>query len=117
MSTEPASISELFPVFADELEELTRRAGRLDLTAQIRALAVVERCRCGEDNCAQFFTAPPPRGRYPTGHWNLLLPADSGLIVLDVVEETIVAIEVLDRPDVKTLLDAYLPPTPRMPDE
>ena len=38
-----------------------------------------------------------------------LLAAKLGLIALDVVDGTIVAIEVLDRPDVKQALDAVLP--------
>jgi hypothetical protein len=60
-----------------------------------------------------FLTAPPPNGPYGAGHTNVMLPASSGLIVLDVIDDRIVAVEVLDRPDVKPLLDAYLSPGPR----
>lgn len=107
MST--ASINELFPAFAAELEALTDSAGRQDLTEQIRRLPVLDRCRCGERNCAHFYTAPKPAGAYGPGHSNLMLPAARGLIVLDIVDRAIVAVEVLDRPDVKRILDEYLP--------
>jgi hypothetical protein len=43
------------------------------------------------------------------GHSNLVLDTTSGMVVLDVVDNAIVAVEVLDRPDVKELLDRYLP--------
>jgi hypothetical protein len=38
-----------------------------------------------------------------------MLPTERGLVVLDLVSGSIVAVEVLDRP-VKAPLDLYLPP-------
>jgi len=74
-----------------------------------RHLERAGRCTCGESNCAHFYTAPTPTFAYGSGHSNLALEADSGLLVLDLVGHAIVAVEVLDRPDVKALLDAALP--------
>lgn len=37
-----------------------------------------------------------------------MLPASRGLIVLDLVDGMIVAVEILDRPYVKVLLDEYI---------
>jgi hypothetical protein len=102
------TINDLFSAFASELEGLTLSAGRGELAAQIRELPVLDRCRCGQSNCAHFYTAPKPTGAYGPGHTNLMLPASRGLIVLDLVDGIIVAVEILDRPDVKGSLDAYI---------
>jgi hypothetical protein len=103
------TVDEIFPAFAAELESLTAQAGRNDLVQQIRDLPVLDRCDCGQGNCAHFYTAPKPTGSYGPGHSNVMLPATRGLIVYDVVDGRIAAIEVLDRPDVKEVLDRYLP--------
>ena len=104
-----ATVSEVFPKFCGELEDLVRSAGHLELIGQIRDLPIVSRCTCGDFGCAHFYTATPPQGPYSPGHSNVLLAAKLGFIALDVVDGTIVAIEVLDRPDVKQTLDAVLP--------
>jgi hypothetical protein len=104
------TVRDVFPAFVDELVELCRRAGSPELGEQIPELPVVARCTCGQNNCAHFYTAPPPLHSYPPGHRNVVLPAKRGLIVLCVVDERVVAVEVLDRHDVKARLDAHLPP-------
>src|SRR4051794_24921248 len=109
MSISSRTIGELFPAFAGELEVLAAEAGRSDLVEQIKLLPVLTRCSCGEDNCAHFYTAAEPVGAYGTGHASVLLPSRTGLVVLDVLVDRVVAVEVLDRPDVKAPLDAYLP--------
>jgi len=103
------TIGELFPRFCVELQDLASSAGRPDLAGQIPTLPIVGRCTCGESNCAHFYTAPPPTAAYGPGHSCLALEPDCGLLVLDLVNDAIVAVEVLDRPDVKSLLDAALP--------
>ncbi len=104
------TVSELFPAFAEELVDMVRRSERPQLAVQIPSLRVIDRCRCGARGCAHFYTAPPPRGSYGPGHDNIMLePAGDELIILDIVGEKIVAVEVLDRPDVGALLDQYLP--------
>lgn len=112
MSSPRQTVRELFPAFAAELETLCRSEGRADLAEQVGALPVVARCDCGQANCAHFYTAPPPKGSYGPGHANVVLPADRGLVVLDVVNGRIAAVEVLDRPDVKQALDGYLSASP-----
>lgn len=102
------TINEIFSAFAAELESLTKEAGRADLVGQIRDLPVLARCDCGQRNCAHFYTAPKPTGSYGPGHVNVVLPAARGLIVYDVVNGSIAAIEVLDRSDVKEALDRYV---------
>lgn len=110
MSVSRRTVEELFPRFAAELANLCRREGHPNLADQIGTLPIVDRCTCGEANCAHFFTAPPPRGSYGAGHSNVVLPAELGMIVLDIIDGRIVAVEVLDRPEVKRALDEYLSP-------
>jgi len=101
-------LRDVFPEFVAELVALVEASSRPELAGQIPTLEVVDRCRCGDGNCAHFYTAPRPAGAYPEGHANVLLRARRGLIVLDVVGTDVVAVEVLDRPDVKMRLDAAL---------
>ena len=82
---------------------------RDDLAVQVPHLTIVARCTCGDPGCAHFYTEPPPVGAYGPDHSNLSLPAASGILILDLVADRVVAIEVLDRPDVKEPLDEYLP--------
>jgi hypothetical protein len=51
-------LTEMLPVLAQELQQLLQAQGRLELAAQIPGLAIVERCRCGDDFCASFYTQP-----------------------------------------------------------
>jgi hypothetical protein len=103
-----ATVRDIFPEFSDELVRLVQSSARPELADQIPSLPVVDRCGCGQSNCALFYTAPRPSGAYGPGHSNVLLDPKKGLIVLDVVEGRVVAVEVLDRPDVKRRLDAGL---------
>ena len=75
------TVQEILPVFVTELENLTVAAGRADLVQQIRSLPILDRCDCGQGNCAHFYTEPKPAGSYGPGHTNLLLPSERGLIV------------------------------------
>jgi hypothetical protein len=102
------TLGELMPVFAAELEELLRHAGRAELVPQVRGLAVLDRCGCGGDSCAYFYTRPKAVGLEGPICSLPLAPA-KGMVVLDLLRPRIVAVEVLDRPDVKQLLDRCLP--------
>jgi hypothetical protein len=97
------------PAFATELEDLVRRAGRVDLAPQIRDLLVLDRCDCGDDGCAHFYTAAKPTGAYGPTHSNVLLPSTKGTVVLDLLGDRIAAVEVFDRPHIKAVLDRHLP--------
>jgi|SRR6478735_5413242 len=114
MSFEPDTtslIETVLPAFAQEIVALLAAAERSNLASQVRNLRIVDRCRCGQEDCSHFYTAQKPQGAYGPGHSNLVLDTTSGMVVLDIVDGVIVAIEVLDRPDVKALLDLYLPAT------
>jgi hypothetical protein len=108
-SIRPATIRELLPTFCTELQSLIRAAGRADLVDQVERLPIVARCTCSDDDCAHFYTTQPPNGKYGVGHANLLLGSSQGFVALDLVDDAIVAVEVLDRPDVKGPLDAAFP--------
>ena len=111
-SREVEKVAAVLPAFAAELHSLIRASTRPDLADQLAGLRIVDRCTCGETECAHFYTAPKPSGAYGPGHSNLILDSTRGMVVLDVVGDAIVAIEVLDRPDVKGPLDRYLPLAP-----
>jgi hypothetical protein len=84
--------------------------GRSDLAQQVPMLVVRDRCRCGDDFCAMFYTAPPPPSGQAWGpdHKNVMLEPTTGDVILDVVQDRIVAVEVLYRPDVRQALLALL---------
>ena len=95
------------PAFCSELEQLLE--GMPDLRQQVKGLEVVARCTCGSPTCAHFYTAPRPSESYGYGHENICLNPNTGDVILDLVARVIVAVEVLDRPDVKVVLDRHLP--------
>ncbi len=98
---------DLVPTFAEELGRLLMQAGRPELAAQASGLPVVARCRCGEANCGTSYNVPPPNGPWGPKHQSILLPSTDGLVVVDVLEDRIVCVEVLDRPDVSDALTRW----------
>jgi hypothetical protein len=90
----------VLPGLAEELSALLAEQGHTGLARQVQDLRVFDRCRCGDDNCATFYTAPPPEGAWGPGHTNVVVEKAKGLVVLDVVHDKIVCVEVLDRSDV-----------------
>lgn len=95
--------------FAAELRESLVRQGRDDLATQLLTLPLVDRCRCGDDFCATFYTSKRPAGSYGAGHSNLVVESREGMIILDLVQDRIHCVEVLYRPDVRDALFAVLP--------
>jgi hypothetical protein len=81
--------------FLTELRSLLATAGEDGLALQVESLSVVDRCRCGDDFCATFYSEPRPRGAYGAGHRNVVLSPEVGMLILDVVNERIVTVEVL----------------------
>ena len=104
----PILVSEALPEFADELQRLLSREHQ-DLAAQVPHLRIVDRCPCGQDDCATFHTEPRPRRRHPRGTKGLLLESGIGILVLHVFKRRIVCVEVLDRPEVRQVLDRVSP--------
>jgi hypothetical protein len=102
-------LTEILPVLADELELLLKKSGEPELAAQVPQLAIVDRCRCGDDFCASFYTEPKPEGTYGAGHRCMELEPAKGMLILDVVAGAIVHVEVLYRDEIRKQLIAALP--------
>jgi len=102
-------VVDLVPDLAAELARLLQAAGRRDLADQLSTLRIVERCRCRDDFCATFYTAPPPRGAWGPGHETVALHPDEGYLNIDVLNGQIVSVEVLYRNNVRDLLRTLLP--------
>jgi hypothetical protein len=73
--------------------EISQTAGHDDLAKQIANLKIISRCHCGDDFCATFYTKPKPRG-YGAGRKSIDLDPQQGMIILDVMDGSIVEVEV-----------------------
>jgi hypothetical protein len=102
-------LAETLPQLARELEELLKRQGEPELAAQVSHLAIVDRCRCGDEFCSSFYTQPKPDGRCGPYHRCMDLDADEGMLIVDVVADTIAHVEVLNRDDIRKKLVEALP--------
>jgi hypothetical protein len=102
-------LSDLMPEVAEELRTLISKSEFPELANQISGLRIVDRCQCGENSCATFYTAPPPNGAWGPGHENVLLDTKDGFFVLDLLNQKIVCVDVLDRKDIKKKLDEVFP--------
>ena len=102
-------LSVALPTFYAELERLLKQAKEPELTAQLPGLVVVDRCRCGDDFCASFYTQPKPKGAYGPDLRTLELEPDQGMIILDILNGKIAHVDVLYRVDIRTALLAVLP--------
>jgi hypothetical protein len=81
---------------AEELRILLINDNQNELASQIEMLHI-DRCRCGDDFCATFYTAPKPKGAWGAQHETIPLDCEGGYLNLDVVDGKIVSIEVLYR--------------------
>ncbi len=102
-------LTDVLPRLARELEQLLKERREFDLAAQVSTLAIVDRCRCGDDFCSSFYTQPKPEGRYGPNHRCLDLDAKKGMVILDVVSGVIAHVEVLNRDDIRTPLITAFP--------
>ena len=102
-------LTKVLPLFADELEQLLKKEGESELAAQVPQLNIVDRCRCGDDFCASFYTQPKPAGAYGPGHRSMVLEPAEGMLILDVVADAIACVEVLYRNDIRDKLLSVLP--------
>jgi hypothetical protein len=105
----PNLLSMALPTFYKELERLVGQKNEPELASQLPGLLIVDRCRCGDDFCAAFYTQPKPHGSFGPGHRCLELEPEQGMILLDVVDGKIAQVEVLYRNEVRTELLAVLP--------
>lgn len=104
-----ALLVDCLPEFSDELQSLLREGGRPDIAEQIGQMQLVDRCRRGDDFCATFYTGPRPEGSYGPNHENVELPAREGMIILDLVDGSVQAVEVLYRDEIRSRLQTLLP--------
>jgi len=102
-------LTDTLPAFAAELRQLLEEQGEPELAAQVAGLMIFDRCRCGDDFCATFYTQPKPEGSFGSGHHNLRLVPRKGMLILDVVSGEIACVEVLDRSDVREKVLSVLP--------
>lgn len=103
------SLAIALPSLAQELRMLLIEAEELELAAQVSGLEIVDRCRCGDDFCATFYTQPKPLGSYGSGHRNVALTPEKGWLILDVVDGQIMCVEVLYRDEIREALLAVAP--------
>jgi hypothetical protein len=99
-------LTDTLPALATELRQLLIEEGEPELAAQVSGLMIFDRCRCGDDFCATFYTQLKPEGGFGPGHRNVRLMPEEGMLILDVVAGKIACVEVLDRSDTKEKLDA-----------
>ncbi len=102
-------LADVLPSLANELRQLLEEQGEPKLAAQVPGLMILDRCRCGDDFCATFFTQPKPQARFGPSHRNVALTPAKGMLILDVVGEAIAWVEVLYRDEVRQKLLAVLP--------
>jgi hypothetical protein len=102
-------LKELLPELADDLIAQFERDGEHQLAAQVSSLPIIDRCRCGDDFCATFYTAPKPKDAWGVGHETIPLDAEDGYLNVDVVEGKIVSIEVLYRDEIREKLLSHMP--------
>jgi len=105
----PRSLQHTLPELADELSRLLQEAGHECLARQVPALTIMDRCRCGDEFCATFYTQPKPLGAYGAGHENIELEPERGMLILDVVRGSIARVEVLYRDEIRRALLAAVP--------
>ena len=109
MPTNSKLLIDLFPELSLELEQLLFEQGESDLARQVSRLPIVDRCRCEDDFCGMFYVLPKPNGPYGRGHRNVCLSPKQGMLILDVVEERIAAVEVLYRDEIRHRLAIEFP--------
>jgi len=99
-------LSDILPDFVDELAALMRDANATPLIDQLAQLRIESVCDCGDANCSSFATSREVKVAN-----TVELPAMEGFLIIDLnPEERICFIEVLNRPDVKYLIEEYYVP-------
>jgi len=89
------------PPLAITLRDRLTEGGHPELASTVEQLRVVEPCRCSEPDCRSFYTIPAHRIRRGWGRSGETIPLAPGLAV-DVVDGTIVALEILQDQSVGT---------------
>lgn len=96
-------MSEVLPDLIHEMAALLKEAGADPLVDQLATLHIEEVCDCGDENCSSFATL----GEVKVAN-HVELPAMEGMLIVDLnAANQICFIEVLNRPDVKYLMEEY----------
>jgi hypothetical protein len=103
---------DMFPELSLELQQLLRVSGEHAVADQILTLHVLERCHCGDDFCASFYTQPRPKGPYGPGLRTVALEPITGHLIIDVVDGAVAQIEVLYRDEIRRKLLTKFPDKP-----
>ena len=69
-------LTDILPQLALELDQLLKEHQESESAAQVSTLAIMDRCRCGDDFCASFYTQPKPKRTYGPDHRSLDLDAE-----------------------------------------
>ncbi len=102
-------LSDVLPDLIDEMAALLREAGAEPLIDQLGGLRIESVCDCGDENCSSFATSAEVKV-----HNAIELPAMEGFLIVDLnAANEICFIEVLNRPDVKYLLEEHYLGGPR----
>jgi len=99
-------LSDILPDLVEELAYLMRQTGAEPLIEQLRQLRIESICDCGDDSCSSFATASEVKVAQ-----TVELPAIEGFLIIDLdAEQRVCFVEILDRPDVKYLLEEHYTP-------
>jgi len=102
-------LKDALPELAEELRTLLGKDDQAELASQIASLQIIDRCRCGDDFCATFYTIPKPKCAWGLGHETIPLDCKDCYLNVDVVDGRIVSIEVLYRDSIRDKLLQLLP--------
>ncbi|WP_436772206.1 hypothetical protein [Yinghuangia sp. YIM S09857] len=98
-------MADVLPDLCAQICQLLREESEHEVAAVFPHLPFLGWCECGDDFCQGFHTAPKPEGAYGQGHRMLALWGP-GHINLDLVHDTVMYVEVLNRPDIKDAFQA-----------
>jgi hypothetical protein len=95
------------PELVAELTEFLTAAGEFVLAERVKHLAIFDRCRCGDSFCSSFYTIRNRTTPHPKGFRTVALRL--GGLHLDVLDSTVLYVEVLNRDDLKAKIHAAVP--------
>jgi Group II intron, maturase-specific domain len=86
-------LEKALPDLAEELAHLLTISGHAALAEQVPGLKLLDRCRCGDDFCATFYTQPKPNPSYGNGHETIVLIGWANYFCLGPVSNAYSAVE------------------------
>jgi hypothetical protein len=96
-------LSEILPDLLDEMAALLREMGAEPVLEKLAGLRIETVCDCGDENCSSFATLGEVKVES-----TIELPAMEGFLIIDLnAAGDICFIEVLNRPDVKYMLEEH----------